>query len=88
MTTDNPGPVEVTVTDDQTTSLPNKKRSLGRSHRIGGVRAPGLQRHIKRESMQQGESSPVTGDVESPDKRRASEVGRYAVTLKDGPVKQ
>ena len=77
-----PAAVEVTVTDESTVSIgesPMKKPSLGRSHRIGG-RPTGLQRHIKRESIQQGESPTAEGDTGV---KRGSSDGRYAVTLTD-----
>lgn len=78
-----PAAVEVTVTDESTVPIgeaPMKKPSLGRSHRIGG-RPTGLQRHIKRESVQQGESPTTEGDTGF--KRGSSESGRFAVTLTD-----
>ena len=78
-----PAAVEVTVTDESvapTGESPMKKPSLGRSHRIGG-RPTGLQRHIKRESVQQGESPTAEDDTGV--KRRSSEGGRFAVTLTD-----
>ena len=78
--------VEVNVTDESAVpgeESPMKKPSLGRSHRIGG-RPTGLQRHIKRESLQQGESP--TSEVDNAGKRGSSEGGRFAITLKDGPT--
>ena len=79
-------PVEVTVSDESGVPIgepPIKKPSLGRSHRIGG-RPTGLQRHIKRESIQQGESPNVEGDAGV--NQRSSEGGRFAVTLTDRPT--
>jgi hypothetical protein len=83
------GPVEVTVTDESA-SLPMKKPSLGRSHRIGGRPTGGLQRHLKRESFQ---ATEISGDVHDRDaaslaaSARSSEGARYSVTLTDGPAR-
>jgi hypothetical protein len=89
------GPVDVVVTDESVGPLvgetPIKKPSLGRSHRIGGRPTGGLQRHIKRESVQAAE-----GSVEGVQDRDAAAVAantrkgpdaRYSVTLTDGPVR-
>lgn len=94
---DRPGPVEVSITRDSgegVVELPNKKPSLGRSHRVAGSR-PGLQRHLKRDSLQQG-SGTVAGDVTDKDAaavaanvRRSFEGDRGGgVTLMDGPARQ
>lgn len=84
--------VEVTVTDESaSTGEMTKKPSLGRSHRVGGARV-GLQRHLKRESLQQGETTPVA-DVNDKDAvavaanvRRSLDGKPLGVTLSDVPV--
>lgn len=94
-TEDSVTPVEVTVTDASSVT-PIKKPSLGRSHRIGGSRPSGLQRHLKRESIQQGDNVSMTTDVADKDAaavaaanlRRSSEIGRFGVTLKDTPTRE
>jgi hypothetical protein len=87
--------VEVKVTNESADDGPVKKPSLGRSHRIG--RPVGLQRHIKRESVQQGESGSATADMEdrnaatatTANMKRGSEAGRFGgVTLSDGPTRE
>jgi hypothetical protein len=88
-------PVEVTVTD-ASSATPIKKPSLGRSHRIGGSRPTGLQRHLKRDSVQQGDSGSMTTDVADKDAaavaaanlRGSSSGGRFGVTLVDGPTRE
>lgn len=90
------GPVDVVVTDESVAPVhgetPIKKPSLGRSHRIGGRPAGGLQRHIKRESLQAAE---VGGEgVQDRDAaavaantKKGSDGTRYSVTLSDGPLR-
>jgi hypothetical protein len=96
--TDISGPIEVTVTDAVTASpsdgTPRKKPSLGRSSRFGVNRPVGLQRHFKRESVQQGDASLPASEI--PDKdaaavaantRRSMDAGKLiGVTLTDGPT--
>ena len=92
-----PAHVEVTVTDESTPvalppgESPIKKPSLGRSHRIGGRPVGGLQRHLKRESVQ---ATEMSGDVQDKDAaavaantRMGSDGARYSVTLTDGPTR-
>jgi hypothetical protein len=90
-TEDSVTPVEVTVTDASSVT-PIKKPSLGRSHRIGGSRPTGLQRHLKRDSIQQGDSASMTTDVADKDAaaslRGSSSSGRFGVTLMDGPTRE
>lgn len=87
-----PAPVEVTITDEsaQVGETPTKKPSLGRSHPIRGARG-GLQRHIKRESLQQGAAEPVSDKdaVAVAANVRTSLDGKLmGVTLSDGPVRE
>jgi hypothetical protein len=88
---DKSGPVEVTVTDDSgevVGELPIKKPSLGRSSRVGVPRTVGLQRHIKRESMQQTETTPPAESIVAT-VRRSLEGGKpVGVTLSDGPTRE
>ena len=89
--------VEVTVTDESQGFGGGdppvvKTPSLGRTHRIGGARAVGLQRHVKRESLQQGQMVRPAGDVQDKDAaavaantRVGGDAARpFGVTLKDG----
>lgn len=90
--------VEVTVTDESQSfgSPVAKTPSLGRTHRIGGPRAVGLQRHVKRESLQQGQMVRPVGDVQDKDAaavaantRVSGDAGRhFGVTLTDGPTRE
>jgi len=90
-------PVDVVVTDESVVApLPGeqviKKPSLGRSHRIGGRPVGGLQRHIKRESVQAAEvSAEGVQDKDAAavaaNTRKGSDGARYSVTLTDGPVR-
>jgi hypothetical protein len=91
----NQTPVEVTVTDESaSTGEISKKPSLGRSHRVGGGARVGLQRHLKRESLQQGDT---TSGVDVNDKdavavaanvRRSLDGKPLGVTLSDVPVRE
>jgi hypothetical protein len=73
-----------------------KTPSLGRTHRIGATRAVGLQRHVKRESLQQGQMVRSTGDVEDKDAAAVAANARvsgdgarpFGVTLTDGPTRE
>ena len=71
---------------------------MGRSHRIGGARI-GLQRHLKRESIQQGVGGvgenvtvSVDGDRDAAtvakNDKRSSDGARFGVTLTDGPARE
>ena len=93
--------VEVTVTDESHGFGGGeppvvKTPSLGRTNRIGGARVVGLQRHVKRESLQQGQMVRPTGDVEDKDAaavaantRGSGDGGRpFGVTLTDGPTRE
>ena len=93
--------VEVTVTDESHGFGGGeppvvKTPSLGRTNRIGGARVVGLQRHVKRESLQQGQMVRPTGDVGDKDaaavaaNTRGSGDGArpFGVTLTDGPTRE
>lgn len=94
--TDKSGPVEVTVTDaiapTPNDGSPRKKPSLGRSNRIGVSRPVGLQRHFKRESVQQGDVGLPSSEIRDKDAaavaanaRRSLDAGKLiGVTLTDG----
>jgi hypothetical protein len=97
--TDKPGSVEVTPTDESVARIgesPTKKPSLGRTTRVGASRPVGLQRHLKRESVQQPEPATTSTGVQDKDAAAAaanvgrnSESGRpFGVTLTDGPVRE
>jgi len=92
--------VEVTVTDESQGFGGGeppvvKTPSLGRTHRIGGARTGGLQRHVKRESLQQGLTGRPVGDVQDKDAAAVAANTRvsgdavrpFGVTLTDGPTR-
>jgi len=92
--TEKTGSVEVTVTDETQPAVGDvvKKPSLGRTTRISAGRV-GLQRHLKRESVQQVDPTAVAADKDAAavaaSVRRSLEEGRpVGVTLTDGPPRE
>jgi hypothetical protein len=85
-------PVEVTVTDESAPT-PTKKPSLGRSYPIRSSRPVGLQRHLKRESIQQDTTTTATEQDKdavavAANVRRSLEDKRpVGFTLTDGPAR-
>jgi RhoGAP domain len=99
---DKAAPVEVTVTTMDEPSVPvpelptpHKVPSIGRTTRVHPPRTIGLQRHLKRESLQQSPSDPAGTEVQDKDaqavaaslSRRSLDGGPVRVTLSDAPTR-